>query len=246
MNTEAPRWRAVLVLVAALGTVALTARLGFWQLSRAAQKEAMQLALDERSGLPLLSAADLASQPAQAEAQHHRKVFLRGRWLAEKTVYLDNRAMNGRAGFIVVTPLLLDAGAGAVVVQRGWLARAAADRTLVPPYRTVEGELEVVGSVAAPPSRLFEFAGAVSGPIRQNLDLAGYAREVRVALLPVSVLQADSPAMSGDGLLRQWPPPAIDVHKHHGYAAQWFALAALVTGLYIWFQIIRPRLRHAH
>ena len=132
MNTEAPRWRAVLVLVAALGTVALTARLGFWQLSRAAQKEAMQLALDERSGLPLLSAADLASQPAQAEAQHHRKVFLRGRWLAEKTVYLDNRAMNGRAGFIVVTPLLLDAGAGAVVVQRGWLARAAADRTLVP------------------------------------------------------------------------------------------------------------------
>ena len=246
MNSEAPRWRAVVVLVAALGTVALTARLGFWQLSRAAEKEAMQSALDERSGLPALGAADLALQPALAAAQHHRKVSLRGRWLAEKTVYLDNRAMNGRAGFIVVTPLLLEGAARAVVVQRGWLARAAADRTLVPPYRTVEGEVEVAGSVAAPPSRLFEFAGAAGGPIRQNLDMADYAREVRVALLPLSVLQADSPAVTGDGLLRQWPAPAIDVHKHHGYAAQWFALAALVTGLYVWFQLIRPRLRHAH
>lgn len=246
MNPEASRWRAVLVLVAALVTVALTARLGLWQLSRAAQKEAMQSALDERSGLPPLGAADLASQPALAEVQHHRKVFLRGRWLGEKTVYLDNRAMNGRAGFIVVTPLLLEAGAGAVVVQRGWLARAAADRTLVPPYLTVDGEVEVVGRVAAPPSRLFEFAGPAGGPIRQNLDMVDYAREAGIALLPLSVLQVDSPTMAGDGLMRQWPPPAIDVHKHHGYAAQWFALAALVTGLYLWFQIIRPRLRHAH
>jgi surfeit locus 1 family protein len=33
------------------------------------------------------------------------------------------------------------------------------------------------------------------------------------------------------------------VHKNLGYAVQWFALAALMTGLYVWFQLVRPRLR---
>jgi surfeit locus 1 family protein len=35
--------------------------------------------------------------------------------------------------------------------------------------------------------------------------------------------------------------PASDVHKHYGYAAQWFGLSALVITLYAWFQLIRPR-----
>jgi surfeit locus 1 family protein len=45
----------------------------------------------------------------------------------------------------------------------------------------------------------------------------------------------------GDGLLRQWLAPAVDVSKHHGYAFQWFALCALIVGLTAWFQIIRPQ-----
>ena len=39
----------------------------------------------------------------------------------------------------------------------------------------------------------------------------------------------------------QWPEPAADVQKHYGYAFQWFALCALILGLYVWFQLIRPR-----
>ncbi|MEO5695997.1 MAG: SURF1 family protein, partial [Burkholderiaceae bacterium] len=31
--------------------------------------------------------------------------------------------------------------------------------------------------------------------------------------------------------------------KHYGYAFQWFALSALMTGLYVWFRLVRPRLR---
>jgi surfeit locus 1 family protein len=104
----------------------------------------------------------------------------------------------------------------------------------------------VQGRIAPPPARLYEFAGGASGPIRQNLDLTGFARETGLPLLPLSVLQAnadDKAGTAGDGLLREWPRPAVDVHKHHGYAFQWFALAALMTGLYVWFQLVRPRLR---
>ena len=48
-----------------------------------------------------------------------------------------------------------------------------------------------------------------------------------------------------DGLLRDWPVVAAGIHKHYGYAFQWFALSALTVTLYAWFQIIRPRRRAA-
>jgi surfeit locus 1 family protein len=130
-----------------------------------------------------------------------------------------------------------------VIVQRGWAPRDFIDRSRLPDVPTPAGTVEVLGRIAPPPARLYEFAGAASGPIRQNLVLGDFASETGLVLLPLSVLQADAPATAGDGLLRQWPRPAVDVHKHHGYAFQWFALAALMTGLYVWFQLVRPRLR---
>ena len=231
------RW---VLLLATVAGVALTASLGVWQLGRAAQKEALQSALDARAGLAPLPQADIATTNADATAQHYRSVLLRGRWLEERTVYLDNRQMNGRPGFFVVTPLQWPGGA--VLVQRGWVARDNDVRTRLPKLVTAGGEVEVAGRIAPPPARLLEFAGAAPGPIRQNLDIDAYAREIGVALRPLSVLQLDGSQAAGDGLLREWPRPAVDVHKHYGYAFQWFALAALMAGLYVWFQLVRTGL----
>lgn len=229
-----------LVTIAAIAGVVLTARLGFWQLDRAAQKNAIQTALDERRVLPPLPADDLARDEATAARQHHRAVVVEGRWLPELTVYLENRPMAGRVGFVVVTPLLLADGT-ALVVQRGWLPRDLLDRTKVaaPTLPAVVGR--VAGRIAPPPSRLVELGAAASGPIRQNLDLAAFTAEVGRPLRPLSVVQEDGPLSAADGLLRQWPRPAADVHKHYGYAFQWFALATLIFGLYVWFQLLRPR-----
>jgi len=234
--------RAVVVLIAALAGAALTARLGVWQLSRAAEKEALQSALDARGAAPALAPAELARDPAQAAAQHFRRITLQGRWVGGRTVFLDNRPMEGRAGFYVVTPLALDDGS-AVLVQRGWVPRDAADRTRVPQVASPEGVVSVQGRIAPPPSRLYELGAEGQGAIRQNLDLDAFAREAGLRLRPLSVQQTDAAHAHADGLLRRWPAPAIDVHKHYGYAFQWFALAALITGLYVWFQLVRPRLR---
>jgi surfeit locus 1 family protein len=227
-----------------LGVAAAT-RLTVWQLDRAAQKLAMQAALETRSGLAPLDGASLARTDDEAAAQHYRPVHLHGRWLAERSVFLENRQMNGRVGFYVVTPLLLAAPADAVLVQRGWAPRDQLDRTHLPALPTPAGEVDIEGRIAPPPARLYEFQVSASGTIRQNLDLGEFTRETGLKLRPVSVQQADSSATAGDGLLRQWPLPAVDVHKHYGYAFQWGALGALMTGLYVWFQLIRPRLRRA-
>ena len=238
------RRTAAIVLVAALAGCAITGRLGLWQLDRAATKIAMQQAIDERSTLPPLAAADLAREPVAAAQQHYRTIRLSGRWLADATVWLDNRQMDGRPGFYVVTPLLLAPG-DAVLVQRGWVPRDLLDRTARPPLDTPSDEVEIEGRIAPPPARLFEFSDEASGPIRQNLDLDRHARELGIGLRPLSLLQLESPAVASDGLQRRWSRPAVDVSKHHGYAFQWFALCALIAGLYVWFQLVRPRLGRA-
>ena len=54
------------------------------------------------------------------------------------------------------------------------------------------------------------------------------------------MLESPAPSTAGDGLRREWPLPALDVDRHYGYAFQWFALGALMTGLYVWFQLVHP------
>ncbi|CAM5783484.1 SURF1 family protein [Rhizobacter fulvus] len=235
--------RAAVVLVATLIGVAVTANLGAWQLRRAAQKIALQDALDSRARLSPLGAAELPRSADMVEAQHYRPVHLRGRWLPERNVFLDNRQMNARVGFYLVTPLQLEGRPEVVLVQRGFVPRDLRDRTLLPRVATPAGPVDVEGHIAPPPARLYEFAPSANGLIRQNLDLGEFTRETGLPLAPLSVLQADSPSTAGDGLLRQWPRPAVDVQKHYGYAFQWFALGALMAGLYVWFQLVRPRLR---
>lgn len=230
------RW----LLLAAIGVSLLTARLGWWQLDRASQKLQLQQSLDERRALPALRGGDLPVQGTEVAAGRHRIAVLEGRWAVDGTVYLDNRPMNARTGFYVVTPLLLDDGS-AVLVQRGWLPRDLQDRARLAPFSTPAGRVEVKGRIAPTLARLYEFDAAASGPIRQNLDIEAHARETRLALRPWVLVQETDAAGPGDGLLRQWSAPSTGVHKHYGYAFQWFSLCALTLILYAWFQFIRPR-----
>lgn len=236
------RGRHILVLVAALLAALLTARLGVWQLDRARQKTALQQAMEARAAMAPLSTADLARDEQGTTDQLYRDIVVEGRWLTGHTVYLDNRPMDGRAGFYVLSPLQLADGS-AVVVQRGWVPRDVHDRSAVPDVPTPAGHVAVKARIAPPPTRLYDFGGADEGRIRQNLDLASYGREIGVTLRPLSLQQRPTLDAVGDGLKRDWPLPAVDVHKHHGYAFQWFALCALITGLYVWFQLVQPHRR---
>jgi surfeit locus 1 family protein len=236
--------RGWVVLVAALALALLTARLGWWQLDRAAQKTAMQAALDERSALPPLPTTSWPSGSADVRTQEYRRTQASGIWLNELTIYLDNRPINGRSGFYVVTPLRLDDGT-ALLVQRGWLPRDATERTRVPPPPAQPGVVTVTGRIAPALSRLYEFEGAASGAIRQNLNVAAFALESRLKLKPWVLIQEDSSGAGADVLVRQWPAPNYGVHKHYGYAFQWFSLSLLTVGLFLWFQLISPRRRAA-
>jgi surfeit locus 1 family protein len=233
-------WHAWAVTLAAVLAASGTARLGVWQLDRAAQKLALQSAIDNQRSKPPLEQRELPARPADVTAAVERRAVVEGRWRGDATVLLDNRPLDGSTGFIVVTPLLLADGR-AVAVQRGWLPRHAHDRTRIAPFETPAGPVRVEGRIAASPSRAFELGPAASGVIRQNLDLDAWARERRLNLLPFAIVQDGDGA--ADGLVRRRPAPTAGVDTHYGYAFQWFALSGLVIVLYVWFRIVRPR-RH--
>ena len=237
MTPDRPRgfWRITIAaaLVAAAGLA-----LGAWQLSRAFQKNAMHAALSERKGLPALDGRALAAAGTEAGAIW-RPVRLQGRWLPEHTVFLDNRQMQGKAGFDVLTPLRLDGSEAVVVVQRGWVPRNFVERTRLPAIETPAGAVEVPGLIAPPPPKLYAFAGPESGLIRQNLDLGEFRARTGLPLLTDLSVQQTGPA--SEGLRRDWAQAGSGVEKHYGYAFQWFALSALIAILYVWFQFIVPR-----
>ena len=146
--------------------------------------------------------------------------------------------MEGRPGFYVVTPLQLDGAAAVVLVERGWVPRNFEHRETLPPIQTPEGRIELRGRIAPPPAKLYEFAGAQPGVIRQNLDLAQFRAETGLPLLDLSVRQTQG---APDGLLRDWPEAASGAATNYGYAFQWWAMSVLAAVLYVWFQFIVPR-----
>ena len=229
------RWKFVLVTVAALVAVGTTMSLGFWQLSRATQKQALQTAVDAQNARTPLT-VDTLLAAGDSTVLLHQRARLRGSWAPKSLVFLDNRPMDGRVGFVVIMPFVLEGGRGALAVQRGWVPRGFDDRSRVPSIATPEGIVEIEGRMVLPPSDLYSLGEPTVALIRQNLALPQYRLETGLPLLPLTLQQTGA---NTEGLLRDWPVVNFGVEKNYGYAAQWFGMAALFAALYLWFQIIR-------
>ena len=241
MTEKTPAWQRWLVLCTAALAVGLTFSLGLWQLDRAAQKTGLQGTKTKQAAMAAIDGRSLGGaqdSEQQRAALLHRRLVLVGHWLPQHTVYLENRQMNAKPGFFVLTPFQIKGSGAVLLVQRGWVQRSFTDRTALPAIQTPGGQVELQGYLAPWPSRLYDFGGAEQGPIRQNLDLSSFQKETGLNLLEVTLLQSGA---ASEGLLREWPVVASGVDKHYGYAFQWFGLSGLIALLYVWFQIVQPR-----
>jgi surfeit locus 1 family protein len=215
-------WPTVLILI----VVAVTVRLGFWQRDRAHQKEALNAQIVAHENAP---AQRVGAQPLPLKDIEFHRVDARGEFMPERVVYLDNRPYNDQPGFYVVMPLKLEGG-GVVLVNRGWLPRNLSDRTGIEPYQTPKGVIDVLGIARANPSQAFELGhggSAAHQEIRQNLDIAAYARETGLPLQPFVIQQTGD---TGDKLVRDWPAPTLGVERNYGYMFQWWGMAAAAIG----------------
>lgn len=188
--------------------VALGVYLGLWQWERAVDKR-IAIAAHE-------SAAALVDPVVPPEPGAH--VTLRGEYLSDQTLYLDNRILAGRLGVAVLTPLR-DHHGQLWLIQRGFLetgpSRAA------PFAATPEGEVEVTGEWQNSQTGGPLYGDNVEGVRLQQLSLTPWE-----PLLGSFSYSGWLHANEGDGVLMPWweanvMPPS----RHIGYAFQWWGLA---------------------
>lgn len=222
------RARLLFALPLLLAGLVATVALGNWQTRRAAQKEALEAAwraARDAAPIDVRAARDLPVDPARLPA----RVVARGELLHANEVWLDNRIMDGRAGFFVIAPLRLAGSGDFVLVNRGWAPRDASDRTRLPPIGRPAGPVQIEGFAVAGIARLLELGGdapaSQATPIRQNLDI-GQMQAVLGFPVPPTVIQQKS-AMD-DALLRNWTPADSGAQRNRGYALQWYSLAVLL------------------
>jgi cytochrome oxidase assembly protein ShyY1 len=233
MNLRARFSRTWLAMAAGVALTVLAISLGNWQTRRGDTKEAIEAQWHDAEAAKPTDVATLNDATAVA-ASLPRRVTMRGSFVPAATVFVDNRTLNGVAGFQVITPLRLEDGT-AVLINRGWAARDARDPARIPDLTTPVGAVPIEGLAVARVPRLLELASTATPAlpgIWPNLEFEDYEKAAGFAVARVVVQQTNDTA---DGLRRVWPRPAAGVDKHRGYALQWYGLAVLSAGLTIYF-----------
>lgn len=224
-------------LLAALACFTASVWLANVQRGRAEQKQsAFDRIVSSRHDTPI----QVGALPVDAALLDKRPAIARGRWIADKTILIDNKVHNGVAGYHVITPLRIEGTRMSVLVNRGWIA-APRLRTELPALPEVANvPLEVTGIAQIPPARPFELApDRGTGPVWQHLTLDRFRQWSGLPLQPVMLLQTDD---ARDGLARDWLPSESGALKHWGFALLWYlaAVAALVAAFVAVLERKRP------
>jgi surfeit locus 1 family protein len=227
-----PNW---IPTIAAIVTIAATARLGFWQLDRAHQKQTLQAQYERMRAAP---ARELRGENPQAE--RYQRVVVSGEFDVQHEILLDNQVQQGVAGYHVLTPLRIAAGGRLVMVNRGWIGRIQ-EYPSAPKIPSESGPITITGISDSADRAMIELsADIVQGKVWQNFTARRFRERTGIDLLPFVVVQQDP---ASQGLVRVKTEPEFGILRHYGYAFQWFALAATALVLYVVLNYQRNRVQ---
>lgn len=229
---------ARLLLIAFFGLAALVcARLGTWQVQRLQERRAANaIALAARAAAPVRLDALTTGDSSLIE----RHVLATGRYDHAHDVVLRGRAYQGAPGVEIVTPLVIEGGRTAVLVNRGFVP--APDAASVQTGLLHEpGLVTVKGLAMALPSGKGAPLERPRGTTWARLDLEALGDRMPYSLAPIYIRQEPDTALPR--FPRRLDPIAINDGPHLSYAIQWFSFAvmAVVFGIVLWRQSVRGR-----
>lgn len=215
------RWAGYLALATVFAIVCCF--LGVWQLNRRAEAWQEIDRIDRNYSSDAVPVGEvLDNLEAFDDSQKWTPVIATGVYLRDEEILVRNRPFNGRPGFEVLTPLLMENG-NVFIVDRGWVppgdAQDVPDYIPEAPSGTVSVEARLKAAEPSIPGR--------SAP------------EGQVATVELSLVaeMLDRPTHTGAyGLLVSEEPslgerpaaaikPARDEGPHLSYALQWFVFA---------------------
>ena len=223
----------ILTTFLVLAGVALCVRLGFWQVSRLAERRAFNAHVESVWAMESL---DLTSpQPEEyLFQQEYRSATLSGTYDFDNQVALRNRYFENKYGYHLLTPLILDNGS-AILVDRGWIPAEGNDRPEdwrkydEPGRVTLQGQIRLgstepdLGGVPDP-----ELA-----PGQEKLEFWNLVNLERIRLqlpypLLVVFIQPDIDPEDHTPPIPYQPTLELTEGSHKGYAMQWFTYASLL------------------
>lgn len=224
------RAMGILVMIAALVAAAVCVRLGVWQLSRLGEKRALNAALRASQQAP---ARIVEGEPPPAAEVLDRPLEATGTYDEAHQFLIAGRFHDGEPGVEVVTPLMPEGAATAILVARGWLPSDDASTARPTDYpqpgrRTVRGVVEAIdrGAGGPPPRPIGDAAAGLWSLRRLDADSIAHRLPYPVA----GYLVRESPAPDLPSLPRRSARQPHDEMVHLGYAIQWFVISLVILG----------------
>lgn len=222
-----PRPRVWFGLITVL-LISIFVYLGFWQLERMAFKEALQ---KERT--LALESPPITIQELDIPLFRYRQLTIKGKFLNDRNVLLDNQILKGQAGYRVLTPLQAEGKQSLILVDRGFIP-AGPSRNILPKIPDIRGNVQMLGRIDQLSQGIVlkedPTSAEIHWPIQiQKLDYEKLSRMLEQNIYPfILQLPEESPYV-----FQVFPfSLGLSPKRHLGYAIQWFALA---TTLLVYF-----------
>ena len=218
-----------LVMLVVLG---ILVSLGMWQLDRAGQKQRTTDEMEKKLKKPEVNVTSASFFNENRRFQH---VEITGSFEPGQQYLLDNRIHKGQPGYLVITPLRFDGGAGHILVNRGWVPLGQ-DRNILPAIDIETGPVTVQGLISDLPGKLPSFGIAATQEtstwpkVVRDLEIDQISRQLGYTM-PPNLLQLQQSHEAA--YVQNWQPLASGPDKNRSYAIQWFAMALVLIIIYI-------------
>ena len=237
MRITIKNWKLALLT---LFFFSLFIKLGFWQLSRAHQKEKLLQSFTKRGGKSPLTFKEMNS----IKDLRFYRAKLTGQFDNLHTLLLDNKIFNGKVGYEVYTPFKAEGIETPILVDRGFIPLGKS-RSELPGISSIIGRIEVSGMLNFPPTyvafgKMNE--SQLSSPWRiEFINLPLLSQALHEPLFPYTLtLTPNHPA----AFAIEWQIVTMGPERHRGYAIQWFAFALTLVVLFV--ALNRPNLKRCN
>lgn len=197
-----------------LPLILLCVLLGFWQIDRGNQKLDIYEAYSDKLKNPPLEYKTLKDYPEQ-----FTKIKINGSYLADMQLLLDNKVFKKRAGYEVITPLIVNDKI--VLVNRGWVYNNA--RQFLPDISVKKSSNSITGYVYYYNNNFYNLADdnyiSTWPLIIQNIEILKISELLQMEIEPYVVIMNQRQVNSYDiqDIISENPEL-----KHYMYAGQWF------------------------
>lgn len=200
--------------------------LGTWQLNRAKEKTQLAILVNE-------SARQFTAELPVLPYVSYR---IAGRFLPEPVFYMDNRTLEGQAGYEIWA--FFETNEGTWLVSTGWLAGQELRSQLPEPNLS---QLFMALEIIVRPDSENPMYGVEANQKASDSSSAWLVQSLNKEWLNTTwpnqallgLAQMKDPQLYGVGP-SVWQPSVMTVEKHQGYALQWFGMSMALLGMFLY------------